>query len=128
MGATRRDIAKRVEAVFRRAGLQTPALDGVAQELRIEAKALREAIGLLLAEKKLVKVTEEILMHEEHLAPLRAKVRDYLKDGAKMGMPEFKEISGVSRKYSVPLLEYFDRSGLTIRVGDQRVLRKSAGA
>jgi selenocysteine-specific elongation factor len=45
-----------------------------------------------------------------------------------MGMPEFKEISGVSRKYSVPILEYFDRSGLTIRVGDQRVLRRSTSA
>ena len=121
-------VKGRVEAVFRRAGLQTPALDGVAQELRLDAKTLREAVGLLLAEKKIVKITEEILVHEENLAPLRAKVRDYLRDGAKMGMPEFKEISGVSRKYSVPLLEYFDRSGLTIRVGDQRVLRKSAGA
>jgi len=45
-----------------------------------------------------------------------------------MGMQEFKDISGVSRKYSVPLLEHFDRTGLTLRVGDQRVLRKSGGA
>jgi selenocysteine-specific elongation factor len=120
-------VKERIEAVFLRAGLQTPALDGVAQELRLDAKALREAVGLLLAEKKLVKITEEILMHEGNLAPLREKVRSYLKDGAKLGMPEFKELSGVSRKYSVPLLEYFDRSGLTIRVGDQRVLRRASG-
>jgi selenocysteine-specific elongation factor len=121
-------VRSRVEEIFLRAGLQTPALEAVAQELRLDAKALREAIGLLLASKKLVKITEEILMHEENLAPLRAKVVDFLAGGAKMGMPEFKEISGVSRKYSVPLLEYFDRTGLTIRVGDQRVLRRSAGA
>ena len=116
-----------VEEVFRRAGLQTPALDAVAQELRLDPRSLREALGLLIAEKKLVKITEEILMHERSLEPLREKVVAFLKGGAKLGMPEFKEISGVSRKYSVPLLEYFDRSGLTIRVGDQRVLRKSAG-
>jgi len=67
-------------------------------------------------------------VHEQNLSPLRARVSEFLKGGAKMGMPEFKEISGVSRKYSVPILEYFDRSGLTIRVGDQRVLRRSAGA
>ncbi len=120
-------VKGKVEEVFIRAGLQTPTLDAVAQELRLDAKAVREAIGLLLAGKKLVKITEEILMHEQSLAPLRAKVGEFLKGGAKMGMPEFKEISGVSRKYSVPLLEYFDRSGLTIRVGDQRVLRRSAG-
>jgi selenocysteine-specific elongation factor len=121
-------VKGRVDELFVRAGLQTPTLDAVAQELRLDGRAVREAVGLLLAEKRLVKITEEILMHEQHLAPLRAKVADYLKGGAKMGMPEFKEICGVSRKYSVPLLEYFDRSGLTIRVGDQRVLRRSAGA
>ena len=120
-------LKDKVEAIFRRAGLQTPALDAVAQELRLDTKALRDATGLLLAGKKLVKITEEILMHEENLALLRGKVSDFLKGGAKMGMADFKEISGVSRKYSVPLLEYFDRSGLTIRVGDQRVLRRSGG-
>jgi selenocysteine-specific elongation factor len=121
-------VKGQVEELFRRAGLQTPALDAVAQELRLDPRSLREALGLLIAEKKLVKITEEILMHEQSLEPMRAKVVAYLKGGAKLGMPEFKEISGVSRKYSVPLLEYFDRSGLTIRVGDQRLLRKSAGA
>lgn len=120
-------LRNKVEVVFRRSGLQTPALEAVAQELRVDARALRETVGLLLSGKRLVKITEEILMHEENLAPLRARVADYLKGGARMGMPEFKELSGVSRKYSVPLLEYFDRSGLTIRVGDQRVLRRSAG-
>jgi len=120
-------VRGKVEAIFIRAGLQTPAVDAVAQELRLDAKAVREVVGLLLASKKLVKITEEILVHEQHLSPLRAKVNEFLKGGAKMGMPEFKEISGVSRKYSVPILEYFDHSGLTIRVGDQRVLRKSSG-
>ncbi|HWR97519.1 MAG TPA: SelB C-terminal domain-containing protein, partial [Candidatus Methanoperedens sp.] len=121
------EVRGKVEAVFRRAGLQAPALDAVAQELRLEQRAVREAAGLLVADKRLVKITEEILIHEEHLAPLRAKVVAFLKGGAKLGMPEFKDLSGVSRKYSVPLLEHFDRAGLTIRVGDQRVLRKSAG-
>jgi selenocysteine-specific elongation factor len=122
------EVRGKVDAVFRRAGLQAPALDAVAQELRLDPRAVREAVGLLLAERRLAKITEEILIHEEHLAPLRARVVEFLKGGAKMGMQEFKDISGVSRKYSVPLLEHFDRTGLTIRVGDQRVLRKSSGA
>jgi selenocysteine-specific elongation factor len=122
------EVRGKVEATFRRAGLQAPALEAVAQELRLELRAVREAAGLLVADKRLAKITEEILIHEEHQAPLRAKVVEFLRGGAKMGMPEFKDISGVSRKYSVPLLEHFDRTGLTIRVGDQRVLRRSSGA
>jgi selenocysteine-specific elongation factor len=122
------EVRGKVEAVFRRAGLQAPALEAVAQELRLDPRAVREAAGLLIAGRRLAKVTEEILIHEEHLAALRAKVVEFLRGGAKMGMQEFKDISGVSRKYSVPLLEHFDRTGLTLRVGDQRVLRKSGGA
>jgi selenocysteine-specific elongation factor len=122
------EVRGKVEAVFRRAGLQAPALEAVAQELRLDPRAVREAAGLLIAGRRLTKVTEEILVHEEHLAALRAKVVEFLRGGTKMGMQEFKDISGVSRKYSVPLLEHFDRTGLTLRVGDQRVLRKSAGA
>ncbi len=119
-------VKGRVEELFRRAGLQTPSLEAAAQELRLDARAVREAAGLLVAAKRLVKVTEEILVHAEPLGALRERLVEQLKGGAKLGMPEFKEISGVSRKYSVPLLEHFDRTGLTIRVGDQRVLRRSA--
>jgi selenocysteine-specific elongation factor len=122
------EVRGKVEAAFLRAGLQAPALEAAAQELRLDPRAVREAVGLLVAGKRLVKVTEEILIHEEPLAALRGKVVEFLRGGAKMGMQEFKDISGVSRKYSVPLLEHFDRTGLTIRVGDQRVLRKTPGA
>jgi selenocysteine-specific elongation factor len=115
----------RVEALFRSAGLQTPSLEAAGAELGIDPRALREAVTLLLGEKRLAKITEEILVHEDALAALRAKLADYLKAHGKLGMPEFKDLSGVSRKYSVPLLEYFDRTGLTLRVGDHRVLRKS---
>jgi len=115
----------KVEEAYRRAGLQTPTPDALAGELGIDPRALRQTLGLLLGERRLAKVTDEILMHEEHLAALRDKLTGYLREHGKLGMPEFKDLTGVSRKYSVPLLEYFDRTGLTVRVGDHRVLRKS---
>jgi len=64
-------------------------------------------------------------MHEPRAAAREG--RRLPQGGAKLGCRQFKEISGVSRRVLRPLLEYFDRSGLTIRVGDQRVLRMSAG-
>jgi len=119
------EAKRKVEEAYRRAGLQAPAPEALAAELKVEPQTVRQALALLVTEGRLARVTDEILMHEEHLAPLREKLTAYLRERGKLGMPEFKEITGVSRKYSVPLLEYFDRTGLTLRVGDQRVLRKS---
>ncbi|MGB5687453.1 MAG: SelB C-terminal domain-containing protein [Candidatus Electrothrix sp.] len=44
-----------------------------------------------------------------------------------MDAPGFKDLTGLSRKFSIPLLEYFDKIKLTIRVGDKRILRKNMG-
>jgi selenocysteine-specific elongation factor len=121
------EVKGRVEELFRKAGLQTPSLELAAQELRLEPKALREAIGLLVAEKRLFKISEELLMHGENLAAIRERVTEFLRQNGKLTVTDFKDLTGVSRKYSVPLLEHFDRNGVTIRVGDHRVLRKSAG-
>ena len=48
----------------------------------------------------------------------------FLKDNEEIDTPKFKEMTGASRKYTIPLIEYFDKSQLTVRVGDARVLRK----
>ena len=96
----------------------------IAGDLGLDEARLGESVRLLLSEKKLEKITEDLALHRESLEPLMAKVVAFLEGGGKMTMQDFKEVSGLSRKYTIPLMEYFDRNGLTIRVGDHRVLRK----
>ena len=120
------EVKGKVESYFLRAALQPPVLSVIGTELSLDPRALRESITLLQSEGRLVKITEDLTIHSERLTPLRDRVVDFLKDGGRISMPDFKEISGLSRKYSIPIMEYFDRSGLTIRVEDHRVLRKSS--
>lgn len=120
------EVKKRVEEYYRRVGLQPPVTGVIGESLDLDLRILRESISILIAGKQLVKITEEMAMHSTSLDPLKEKIIAFLGDSGKMTMQDFKEISGLSRKYSVPLLEYFDRSGLTIRVGDHRVLRKAS--
>jgi selenocysteine-specific elongation factor len=42
--------------------------------------------------------------------------------GPRIGVPVFKELTGITRKYAIPLLEYLDRQRLTRRIGDERVI------
>jgi selenocysteine-specific elongation factor len=119
------EVKKRVEEYYLGVGLQPPVTGVISETLNLDLRTLRESISILIGEKRLVKISEEMAMHHAKLEPLKEKIVAFLDGGGKMTMQDFKEISGLSRKYSVPLMEYFDRSGLTIRVGDHRVLRKA---
>jgi selenocysteine-specific elongation factor len=120
------EVKRKVEAYYRRVGLQPPVQPVIAGELSLERAALSEAVSLLLADGVLVKITEEMAMHSESISGLREKVVEYLTAHGEIDMPAFKDLSGLSRKYSIPVMEYFDRSGVTVRVGDVRKLRKSS--
>jgi len=120
------EVKGKVENYYRRVGLQPPVKSVIAEELALDQAALKEALTLLLGDGRLVKISEEIAIHSESLTPLREKVVRFLEEHEKIAMPDFKEISGLSRKYSIPVMEYFDRSGVTVRVGDHRLLRKSS--
>jgi selenocysteine-specific elongation factor len=72
----------------------------------------------------LVKIKEDLYFHGKALENLRGRLIDFLKNNGEISTPQFKEMTGVSRKYTIPLIEYFDREQVTVRVGDSRVLRK----
>jgi selenocysteine-specific elongation factor len=120
------EVKGKVESFYRRVGLQPPVKTVIAEELALDQTALKEALTLLLADNRLVKVSEEIAIHTESITPLKEKVIRFLETHEKIDMQDFKEISGLSRKYSIPVMEYFDRSGVTVRVGDHRLLRKTS--
>jgi hypothetical protein len=62
--------------------------------------------------------------HRDALARLREDYRAFLRKAGKANPTDFKDLTGLSRKFIIPLMEYFDQSKLTIRVGDHRVLRE----
>ena len=81
------------------------------------------ARGLLLREGTLVKVSEELVFHRSAIARLRELLTSYrAQKGERLPIAAFKELTGITRKYAIPLLEYLDRERVTRRVGDERVI------
>ena len=112
-----------IEAAFREAGLRVPAVKEVLAKAGVEAKRAQKIALLLVREGALVKVTEELLFHREALEALGEILRGFKREkGERISVPAFKELTGVTRKYAIPLLEYLDRQRLTRRVGDERVI------
>jgi selenocysteine-specific elongation factor len=111
---------KQIEAAFAGTGLKVPALQEVIAGLKVDKVRAQKIVTLLLRDKLLVKVSEELVFHRSALEELRRLVAAQKARSPKMDVAKFKELTGVSRKYAIPLLEYLDRERVTRRVGDAR--------
>ena len=111
-----------IEAAFAAAGFKAPALGEVLAGLKIDQARAKKLVTLLLRDKILVKVTDDLVFHRNALDELRALVRSRKTKAPTMDVAAFKDMTGVSRKYAIPLLEYMDRERITRRVGNERVI------
>jgi len=112
-----------IEAAFATAGLAVPSVKEVLARLAVEAKRAEKLLQILLREKNLVRVSPELIFHRQALAQLKERLAGYKKSkGERISVPVFKELTGITRKYAIPLLEYLDRERVTRRAGDERVI------
>ncbi len=109
-----------IERSFASAGLKVPALPEVLAGLKIDKTRAQKIVTLLLRDKVLIKVSDELVFHRSALAQLRGQIAALKTKSATIDVARFKELTGVSRKYAIPLLEYLDRERVTRRVGDAR--------
>ncbi|WP_298270576.1 selenocysteine-specific translation elongation factor [Geobacter sp.] len=117
-------LQARIEAALVRGGAEPPTVKELCEALRCGEKELLEHLAVLVREGRVVKVKSDFFYAPEALAALREKLIASLREKGEITPPEFREITGLSRKFMIPLLEYFDQEKVTIRVGDKRVLRK----
>jgi selenocysteine-specific elongation factor len=111
-----------IEQAFASAGLKVPSLKEVLAGLKVDKIRAQKIVTLLLRDKVLIKISEELVFHQSALMDLRRKVASLKTSTPKIDVARFKEMTGVSRKYAIPLLEYLDRERVTRRVGDERVI------
>ncbi|MGA8406178.1 MAG: selenocysteine-specific translation elongation factor [Candidatus Acidiferrales bacterium] len=112
-----------IEREFARAGLAVPAFASVLANLPVDAPRAQKILQILLREKVLVKIASDLVFHCSALLRLREMLTKYRKErGERLPITAFKELTGVTRKYAIPLLEHLDREQVTRRVGDERVI------
>ena len=114
------DATAKIENAFRSGGLATPAVPEVLAKSGVDPARARTLLQLMLRDKRLVRVSDELVFHASAMESLRALLAK--KKGAHFAVPEFKDWTGISRKYAIPLLEYLDRERITRRDGDARVV------
>ncbi len=111
-----------IEQAFVSAGLKVPSLKEVLTGLKVDKVRAQKIVTLLLRDKILVKISDDLVFHQSALADLRQKLSALKNTTSKIDVARFKDLTGVSRKYAIPLLEYLDRERVTRRVGDERVI------
>jgi selenocysteine-specific elongation factor len=121
LGKWETDILKRLYDY----GLTPPSLQELAGTMNMKEANLKDMLERLVHQQKVTRVKGDMYFHADPIKDLRDKVIALLKSKGEMAPADFKAITNLSRKYMIPLLEYFDESRLTIRTGDKRVLRSS---
>jgi selenocysteine-specific elongation factor len=114
---------EQIAGEFERAGLAVPHVAEVLAKLPVERKRAEKLLQILLREKVLVKVAEDLVFHRSAVERLRELLVGYKRErGERLPIAAFKQLTGASRKYAIPLLEFLDRERVTRRVGDERVI------
>jgi selenocysteine-specific elongation factor len=113
---------KQIEAAFAEAGLKVPLLKDVLASLPIDKVRAEKIVTLLLRDRVLVKIGDDLVFHRDALEGLRKMVVAQKSKTPKLNVVAFKDLIGVTRKYAIPLLEWLDRERVTRRVGDERVI------
>jgi selenocysteine-specific elongation factor len=111
---------RQIEEAFAKAGLKVPALKEVLATLKVDRARAQQIVTLMLRDKTLVKLSDDLVFHKSALDALRAQMATLKASSPKIDVARFKDATGVSRKYAIPLLEWLDRERVTKRVGDAR--------
>ncbi len=116
--------AARLERLLQDGGCAPPDVKELEERLRLPRKLLTDLLGVLEARGTVVKVTTDLYLSAAALERAKGMLTAHLTTHGEISAATFRDLVGISRKTAIPLLEYFDRTGLTLRIGDVRKLRK----
>jgi len=113
---------QQISEAFEKSGLEVPSPPEVLASLRIDRLRAAKLLQILVRESVLCKVTEDLIFHRSALKRLKELLARRKAQNNRINVTVFKEITGLSRKYAIPLLEYLDREHVTRREGDERII------
>jgi selenocysteine-specific elongation factor len=113
---------RQIEEIYLKGGLQPPYFKALKE--KFPGNTGTDVLQVMVKEGLLIKVKEDLYFHWKVIEDLKNKLTAFIEERGEIDTPQFKDMTGASRKYTIPLIEYFDRSQVTVRVGDSRVLRR----
>ncbi|MGM0402893.1 MAG: selenocysteine-specific translation elongation factor [Thermodesulfobacteriota bacterium] len=118
------ELKEKIMNQYTAAGLQPPTFKDLCNRIGSDPAQTRKVLMHLVEDGKLVKVKEDLFFHKTAVTDLQNRLIAFLTEHEDIDTPRFKELTGTSRKYTIPLLEHFDAANITLRVGDVRKLRR----
>lgn len=118
------DLREKLARVYREGGLSPPTVREVLERFLDRKKEIASLLQVMTREGELVRISEDLNFHRDALAQLREEYRKFLDREGKATPASFRELTGLTRKFIIPLMEYFDLTKLTIRAGEHRILRE----
>jgi selenocysteine-specific elongation factor len=122
-GAINEEVKNKIVEAIKRGGTQPPVREELPALFGISEKDAKDLLKLLADEGRTVRVNDSLHLDREVLENVRNTLRKHLAEKKEITMAEFRDLAKTSRKFAVPLMEYFDSQKMTQRVGDKRVLR-----
>jgi selenocysteine-specific elongation factor len=125
--ADEEQLRKELDDWYHQKGLSTPTIkETMDQFAEYPPSLVKEVIDVQLRDGLLLKVSESLYYAQDVLEPLIKSVIAHMEENGEIDAPAFKELTGLTRKFSIPILEYLDRTKVTMRIGDKRILRKKS--
>ncbi len=118
------DLRETIAGIYRQGGLSPPTVKEVLERFPDRKKEITSLIQVMTREGELVRISEDLNFHRDALARLREEYREFLDREGKATPASFRELTGLTRKFIIPLMEYFDMTKLTVRAGEHRILRE----
>jgi len=124
LGVDQDTIKQKILAAYTDTGLMPPYFKELIKTLDTEAADAKDVLHLMVQDGQLIKAKEDLYFHADTVEKLRQELVAFLKEHGEITTPQFKEMTRATRKYVIPLIEYFDSQNVTIRIADIRKLRR----
>ncbi|MFO7886335.1 MAG: selenocysteine-specific translation elongation factor [Desulfobacteraceae bacterium] len=124
LAVDQQELKEKIKTIYKKAGLTPPFFRTICSDLDVDKKNASEVLHMLIEEKTIVKTKDDLYFDADSIKNLETQLKEFLLKAGEITTPQFKDMTGISRKFVIPLIEYFDSVNLTIRVGDTRQLRK----
>lgn len=123
LDSAQEEIREQLMHRLEQGGLNPPTLDQLCRELPQPDDQIRSVFFYLLNQSHLVRVSNQIVLTTSNFDVIRRRLAESFPAGTAFSVAQFRDLFGISRKYAIPYLEYLDSTRVTLRMGDQRMLR-----
>ncbi|MCR4395273.1 MAG: SelB C-terminal domain-containing protein [Candidatus Saccharicenans sp.] len=123
LAAEEKAVMEAIEQLLHQEKFSSSSFEELVKKFKIHPSRLNTLLDLLLKQKRIVKSQEGFLLHADWLENLKKQLAELKNRGQReLSVGDFKRLTGLTRKYAIPLLEFLDELGLTRRLGNRRLI------